>query len=134
MKKLDVEKSDAYLEAEHTIKYLKVLKAYYESDDNFDQLELGDIKLRELFRFMSDNEFAKKGFVDEAGRQQFILKIAGEINNIQADLKKARLTEIQDKELNSILIIPSWSKVIGVMEPAGVKSSDQLKEMFEPKG
>ena len=44
MKKLDVEKSDSYLEAEHTIKYLKVLKEYYESDDNFDQLELGDIK------------------------------------------------------------------------------------------
>lgn len=113
MKKLDVEKSDTYLEAENTIKYLKVLKEYYESDDNFDQLELGDIKLREVFRFMSDNGFAKKGFVDEEGRLQYISGINDEINNIQSDLKKARLSEIQDKELNSILIIPSWSKVIG---------------------
>lgn len=113
MKKLDIEKSDSYLEAENRIKYLKVLKEYYESDDNFDQLELGDIKLRELFRFMSDNEFAKKGFVEEEDRKKFISNITDEITQIQADLKKARLSEIQDKELNSILIIPSWSKVIG---------------------
>ena len=43
---------------------------------------------------MSDNEFAKKGFVDDEGRKQYISNIKDEINNIQSDLKKARLTEI----------------------------------------
>jgi hypothetical protein len=113
LKKLDIEASEDYLEAENTIKYLLVLKEYYTSDSNFDQLELGDISLRELFRFMSDNGFPKKGFIQDKDRQDLINKIDEEIQSIRGDLKKARLTEIKDKELNSILIIPSWNKVIG---------------------
>jgi len=112
LKKLDVEKSETYLEAENTIKYLKVIKEYYKSDANFDQLELGDFKLREIFRFMSDKGFAKKGFVSEEDRQQYIKNIDEEINNITKELKQARLSEIKSKELNSLIIIPSWSKVL----------------------
>ncbi|MHA2029856.1 MAG: hypothetical protein ACW99A_03700 [Candidatus Kariarchaeaceae archaeon] len=112
MKKLDVESSDTYLEAENTIKYLRVLKQYYTSDNNFDQLELGEFKLREIFRFMSDHGFSKKGFVSEEDRQQYISNIDEEISKINKDLKDARLNEIQSKELNSLIIIPSWSKVL----------------------
>lgn len=112
MKNLDVENSDTYLEAENTIKYLRVLKEYYSNDDNFDQLELGEFKLREIFRFMSEHGFAKKGFVSDEDRQQYITNIDDEISSITKDLKQARLSEIQSKELNSLIIIPSWSKVL----------------------
>lgn len=113
MKKLDVETSEVYLEVEKTIKYLGVLNEYYQSNSNFDQLELGDVPLRELFRFMSENDYPKKGFITDKDRQELILKIEVEISNLHKDLKKARLSEIKNKELHSILIIPSWSEVIG---------------------
>lgn len=112
MKKLDVENSETYLEGENTIRYLKVLKGYYLSEANFDQLELGDFKLREIFRFMSEHGFAKKGFVSEEDRQQYILNIDEEIDSITKELKQARLSELKSKELNSLIIIPSWSKVL----------------------
>jgi len=113
MKKLDVESSEGYLEAESMIQYLIVLKEYYERDANFNELEMGEIKLRELFRFMSDHGFPKKGFVTQEKREGYVKSIQEEIVKTKNDLKKARLSEMKDKELNSILIIPSWSEVIG---------------------
>lgn len=112
LKKLDVENSDVYVEAEETIRYLTKLKIYYEKDQNFDELELGDIPIRDLFRFMSEHEFPKKGFIQPHERQEYAKKIEEEIQNIHNDLKNARLNEIKEKELNSIAILPSWAKVI----------------------
>ncbi len=113
MKKLDVENSAEYEEANKTIKFLTVLKNYYSTDKNFDQLELEGIPLRELFGFMSDYGFPKKGFADKEKINEILLNIEIEIKKIQMNLKEARLQEIEERDLNSLLIMPSWSKIIG---------------------
>ncbi|MCH8906879.1 MAG: hypothetical protein IH840_07300, partial [Candidatus Heimdallarchaeota archaeon] len=113
MKKLDIEHSEEYKEAEVTIEYLIVLKNYYSTSSNFDELEMGNIKLRELFRFMSEHDFPKKGFVSDNAKEKYVINIDAEIINITKSLRDARLEEIKNKELNSILIIPSWGNVLG---------------------
>ncbi|MHA2501518.1 MAG: hypothetical protein ACXAE3_01415 [Candidatus Kariarchaeaceae archaeon] len=113
MRKLDVEKSEDYTEAEKTIQFLKLVRYYYETDLSFDELETGDIQIREIFRFMSENGFPKRGFVTNERKAELIENIKEEISNIENDLKKARLDEIEGRKLKSLIIIPSWSKVIG---------------------
>ncbi len=112
-KKLKIEDTDDYKNAIETKKYLRILSNYYASDKNFDELELDNIPIRELFRFMSDNGFPKKGFVSEDDRLNFIDNIKKQIDEIDDTLKKLRLAEMQERELNSLLILPSWSSVIG---------------------
>ena len=113
MKKLDVEKSKDYEEAETTIQFLKLVQHYYETSLSFDELETGTIKIREIFRFMSENGFPKRGFVTEERKSELITSITSEITNIEKDLKKARLEEIEGRKLKSLIIIPSWSAVVG---------------------
>ncbi|MDH5404057.1 MAG: hypothetical protein OEY49_16285 [Candidatus Heimdallarchaeota archaeon] len=113
MKKLDIEETDEYLEAQNTIKFMELVKQYYETNSNFDELDLGNISIREVFKFMSEHGFPKRGFISDQEKKEIIIKIQDEIKNINKDLKKARIQEIEDRQLNSLLIIPSWSKVIG---------------------
>ncbi|MCY3410050.1 MAG: hypothetical protein INQ03_00305 [Candidatus Heimdallarchaeota archaeon] len=113
MSKLEVEDTKEYKEAIQTKKYLKILNNYYSSEKNFDELELENVPIRELFRFMSDFGFPKKGFVSSGDRENYITKIKEEIAGIEETLKKLRLQEIQERKLNSLLVLPSWSSIIG---------------------
>jgi len=113
MKKLDIEQSAEYEEAKETIQFLELVKTYYETDHSFDELETGQIRLREIFRFMSENGFPKRGFVDDDKKKELIKAITEQIESIETDLKNARLDEISNRKLNSLIIIPSWSKVLG---------------------
>lgn len=113
MSKLEVEDSDDYNDAVERQKLLNVLKNYYTSDEGFEDLEMNGFHIRDMFGFMSDNEYPKKGFIDNDEKEGLVNKIEQEIENITQNLKNARLKEIKDKDLNSLLIIPSWSEVIG---------------------
>lgn len=113
MKKLDIEETKEYQEAQVTKKHLEILKNYYLSDKNFDELELLDVPLRDLFRFMSDHGFPKKGFVSDEDRKSFIKSIGEQMIGIDTSLKELRIQEIQERELNSLLLLPSWSNIIG---------------------
>ncbi len=73
-------------------------------------MELGEFKIRDLLMFMSDHEFPKRQFVQD--KEKLLEQIHMEIKNITSDLKKVRLAEIEKKNLNSLLIIPSWSKIL----------------------
>ncbi len=113
MSKLEVEDTDDYNKAVEKQKLLNVLKNYYTSDKGFEDLELESFHIRDMFGFMSDYEYPKKGFIDEDEKEGLVNKIDQEIESITQSLKNARLKEIKDKDLNSLLIIPSWSEVIG---------------------
>ena len=105
MSKLEIEDTDEYNKAVEKQKLLKVLKNYYTSDEGFDELELEGFHIRDMFGFMSDYEYPKKGFIDDDEKEGIVIKIEEEIENITSDLKNARLKEIKDKDLNSLLII-----------------------------
>lgn len=107
---LDVEDTEDYKKSSRRINLLGTLKHYYESDAKFDELELGDFTMRDILMFMGDNEYPKRQFVDNV--EEIIAKIDKEITEIKLSQKAQRLNEIKDKNLKSLLIIPSWSKVV----------------------
>jgi hypothetical protein len=109
---LDVEETKEYKEAIQTMSLLEILIEYYQSNKNFDELELGSFKVRDLFAFMSDHEFPKRQFLDNIAREEIVAKINTEIKQIKDDLKSIRLKEIKDKNLRSLVVIPSWSGLI----------------------
>lgn len=108
-----MEDTDEYKEAQRTIELLQILKEYYQSNKTFDELELGQYKVRDLFAFMTDHEFPKRQFLDNKGREDMVATLQGEIEQIERDLKSIRLKEIKDKNLRSLVVIPSWSEMIG---------------------
>ncbi len=108
---LDIEKTKEYREAERTKKLLQLLLHYYQTEEQFDEMDLGEFTFRDLLLFMSEYGFPKRQFVEN--KDQILNQLNQEISEIDKRLKLARLQEIEQKNLNSIIIIPSWSKVIG---------------------
>ncbi len=107
---LDIEKTDSYQDALRTKKLLELLRYYYQSTERFDEMDLGDFSIRDLLLFMSDFGFPKRQFASNI--EEIIKTIDEEIARIDKELKLARLREIEKKNLNSLLIIPSWSALL----------------------
>ncbi|UJG41992.1 MAG: hypothetical protein K9W45_05875 [Candidatus Heimdallarchaeum aukensis] len=109
MKKLSVEDSEAYKKIEKRVTMLNLVKQYYASGANYYEFDSGDVPLRELIRFMNDEGYPRR--LPEA---DIVLKrIDEEINELNEKKKNMRLEEIESRNLNSLLIIPSWTKLIG---------------------
>lgn len=107
---LDIEKSDSYKDALRTKKLLQTLRYYYQITEKFDEMDLGNFSIRDLLLFMSDFGFPKRQFATNV--EEIIKSIDEEIERIDKELKLARLREIESKNLNSLLIIPSWSSIL----------------------
>ena len=106
---LKVEDSDEYKKIQKRIDLLQLLKQYYGSGANFYDFDTGEIPLRELIAFMAD-----EGYPRRLPETEHILKrVDDEIISLENSKKGMRLQEIDDRNLNSLLIITSWTKLIG---------------------
>lgn len=106
---LKVEESEEYKAIEARIQLLQLLKQYYASGGNLFNFDSGDIPIRKLIAFMNEEGYPRR--VPEA--EHVIRKIDDEILELEAQKKKMRLQEIESRHLNTLLIIPSWTKLIG---------------------
>lgn len=105
---LKVEDSDEYKEVELRIQLLELLKEYYGTGGNFYDFDTGDIPLRDLIAFMSDEGYPRR--LPEA--EHVLKRIDGEILDLQNKKREMRLQEMESRNLNSLLIITSWTKLI----------------------
>lgn len=110
-----MEKSQEYKDAQRAIDILYILLEYYSTSKNFDELELNSYSVRDMLGFMSDHELPKRQYVQNT--QKLLDQLNQEITNLKSDLKKVRLNEIEKKNLQSLVIIPSWQKVIAKNVP-----------------
>ncbi|MHA1304594.1 MAG: hypothetical protein ACTSQE_03560 [Candidatus Heimdallarchaeaceae archaeon] len=109
MSGLTVEDSEAYKRLDERIQMLSLVKKYYASGANYYSFDSGDIPLRKLIRFMND-----EGYPRRLPDADVVLKrIDEEILELEEKKKNMRLQEIESRHLNSLLIIPSWTKLIG---------------------
>ncbi len=105
---LKVEDSKEYNAIQRRIELLELLKQYYGSGANFYDFETGEIPLRDLIAFMSD-----EGYPRRLPETEHVLKrIDEEILDLQNKKKEMRLHEIETRNLNSLLIITSWTKLL----------------------
>jgi len=106
---LKVEDSKEYKEIHKRVELLQLLKQYYGSGANFYDFDTGDLPLRELIAFMSD-----EGYPRRLPETEHVLKrVDEEIITLENKKKQMRLQEMESRNLNSLLIITSWTKLIG---------------------
>jgi hypothetical protein len=105
---LEVEDSEAYKKIEKRIALLNLLKQYYGTGGNLYDFDSGEIPVRQLIAFMSDEGYPRR-LVDA---EHVLKKIDAEIIELEARKKNMRLQEMEDRNLNSLLIITSWTKLI----------------------
>ena len=106
---LHVEDSEEYKTIERRIEILNLLKEYYGTGGNFYDFDTGEIPLREIIAFMSDEGYPRS--LPEA--EVVIKRIHDEILDLENKKREMRLSEIKSRHLNSLLIITSWTKLIG---------------------
>jgi len=106
---LHVEDSKEYKSIERRIEILNLLKEYYGTGGNFYDFDTGEIPLRELIAFMTDEGYPRS--LPEA--EVVIQRIHDEILELENKKREMRLSEIKSRHLNSLLIITSWTKLIG---------------------
>ena len=105
---LKVEDSKEYKNIQKRIDLLQLLKQYYGSGANFYDFDTGEIPLRELIAFMSD-----EGYPRSLPETEHVLKrVDEEIIALENKKKGMRLQEMESRNLNSLLIITSWTKLI----------------------
>jgi len=131
---LKVEDSDEYKKVDHRIQLLELLKEYYGTGGSFYDFDTGDIPLRELIAFMSD-----EGYPRRLPDAEVVLKrIDTEILELQNKKKNMRLQEMESRNLNSLLIITSWTKLIEtpIIKPtSSIKNklrANRIKPIIEP--
>ncbi len=111
MARLDVEDSEEYKKIQQEIKILRQLKAYYEGGGTFYDLELKDgVKLRDLMSRISDLGFPRSNKIPN--KQEVIERLNEMIADYEKQLKEMRTKEIKERHLDSLLIIPSWNRVL----------------------
>ncbi|MHA1686952.1 MAG: hypothetical protein ACTSYD_11210 [Candidatus Heimdallarchaeaceae archaeon] len=106
---LKVEDSKEYKAIEERIQLLQLLKQYYGTGGNLFNFDSGDIPIRKLIAFMNEEGYPRR--VPET--EHVIRKIDEEILELEEKKKRMRLQEIESRHLNTLLIIPSWTKLIG---------------------
>ncbi len=106
---LHVEDSKEYKSIERRIEILNLLKEYYGTGGNFYDFDTGEIPLRELIAFMSDEGYPRS--LPEA--EVVIQRIHDEILDLENRKREMRLSDLKSRHLNSLLIITSWTKLIG---------------------
>lgn len=107
-KDLSIKESKEYKRIDKKVKLLHLLKEFYGSGDMY-SFDTGDIPMRELIAFMVEEGYPRR--VPE--KEQIFRKIDKEILELEETKKKMRLSEIKSRKLNSLLIIPSWTKLVG---------------------
>ncbi|MHA1345134.1 MAG: hypothetical protein ACTSVO_03280 [Candidatus Heimdallarchaeaceae archaeon] len=105
---LDIEDSDVYRKTNKRIALLELLKQYYGTGSNLYDFDTGDIPVRQLIAFMTDEGYPRRLLEAE----HVLKKIDTEIIELQSNKKSMRLQEMEDRNLNSLLIITSWTKLI----------------------
>ncbi|MBY9000288.1 MAG: hypothetical protein KGD64_05195 [Candidatus Heimdallarchaeota archaeon] len=105
---LEIEDSDSYKKITHKIALLELLKQYYGSGGNLYDFDSGDIPVRQLIAFMSDEGYPRR-LVDA---EHVLKRVDTEIIELESKKKNMRLQEMEDRHLNSLLIITSWTKLI----------------------
>ncbi len=105
---LEIEDSDAYKKINKRIALLNLLKQYYGTGGNLYDFDTGEIPVRQLIAFMSDEGYPRR-LVDA---EHVLKKLDTEIIELEAKKKSMRLQEMEDRNLNSLLIITSWTKLI----------------------
>ena len=105
---LDIEDSDVYRKINKRIALLELLKQYYGTGGNLYDFDTGDIPVRQLIAFMTDEGYPRRLLEAE----HVLKKIDTEIIELQSKKKGMRLQEMEDRNLNSLLIITSWTKLI----------------------
>ncbi|MCK5304175.1 MAG: hypothetical protein KAJ72_02925 [Candidatus Heimdallarchaeota archaeon] len=105
---LEVEDSDAYKKIEKRIALLELLKQYYGSGGNLYDFDSGDVPVRQLIAFMSDEGYPRR--LVEA--EHVLKRVDTEIIELESKKKNMRLQEMEDRHLNSLMIITSWTKLI----------------------
>ena len=106
---LNVEDSKEYKEIHKRVELMQLLKLYYGSGANFYDFDTGDIPLRDLIAFMSD-----EGYPRSLPETEHVLKrIYEEIISLENKKKEMRLQDLESRNLNSLLIITSWTKLLG---------------------
>jgi hypothetical protein len=104
----EIEEKIAALEKEKKI--LEGTKAYYKENLSYSELEeLTGISIREFKKFQGDHEFPYR--VGVYNKQNIYSKIDSMIKTIDKQILKLR--ESVFGELDQLLFIPSWSKLIG---------------------
>ncbi len=109
MSPLKIEESQEYKKMDKRIQLLNLLKEYYGCGGNTLDFDSGDVPLREIISFMTEEGYPRR-LVDA---EITFRKIDKEIIELEEKKKQWRLKEIKDRHLNSLLIIPSWTKLIG---------------------
>ncbi|MCG3224631.1 MAG: hypothetical protein H7647_09215 [Candidatus Heimdallarchaeota archaeon] len=105
---LEVEDSEAYKKINKRITLLELLKQYYGAGGNLYDFDSGEIPVRQLIAFMSDEGYPRR--LVEA--EHVLNRIDNEIIELESKKKSMRLQEMEDRHLNSLLIITSWTKLI----------------------
>ena len=106
---LKVEDSDEYKQVDKRIKLIKLLKDYYGSGGNFFDFDTGELPLRDLIAFMNEEGYPRRLPEEE----HVIRRMDQEILDLEDKKKNMRLQEIESRNLNTLLIINSWTKLIG---------------------
>jgi len=105
---LDVKDSDAYKKINKKIALLELLKQYYGAGGNLYDFDSGEIPVRQLIAFMSDEGYPRR--LVEA--EHILKRVDTEIIELESKKKGMRLQEMEDRHLNSLMIITSWTKLI----------------------
>ncbi|MHA2358576.1 MAG: hypothetical protein ACXABK_07410 [Candidatus Heimdallarchaeaceae archaeon] len=105
---LKIKDSKEYKDIERRIQLLELLKQYYGTGGNLYDFDTGDLPVRELIAFMSDEGYPRR--LDDA--EHVLQRIDTQILDFENKKKDMRLQEIESRHLNSLLIITSWTKLI----------------------
>ena len=110
MSQREKEIADSIEALEKEKKILEGTRAYYKEELSYSELEeLSGISIREFKRFQSDNEFPYR--IGSYNRQEIYSKIDTMVATIDTKIQKLRESLFGD--LDQLLFIPSWSKLIG---------------------
>ncbi|MHA1592906.1 MAG: hypothetical protein ACTSUP_10625, partial [Candidatus Heimdallarchaeaceae archaeon] len=90
---LEVEDSDAYKKIEKRIALLELLKQYYGSGGNLYDFDSGDVPVRQLIAFMSDEGYPRR--LVEA--EHVLKRVDTEIIELESKKKNMRLQEMEDR-------------------------------------
>ncbi len=106
----DYQKTELYKNLRHEIKILEHLLEYYVTGTTYDELELKEVSLLELIGYMRSRNWPSNK--DPLDRRRMIKKIEEKISTLKRKLNMMQAEEIKKKNLNMMLIINSWTKLI----------------------
>ena len=111
MPHLDVENNEEYKKISQEILLLEHVKRYYLNNQDMYSLELNGVGLRELIRYMNEHRYPKRK-LSSVEIKGMVERIDSEIARMRKEQSVMRHQEIKNRDLNSLLIIPSWNAIL----------------------